>query len=140
MENRITKKSLSPVIATVLLVIVAVVSVVSFMSWFNSQSSELQAKASVEADGIGRELQVYVGGTGNIYLTNLGTKSISVTAVAASVAGNSCTLNSYIGSIAKGITNTDTKITLDATCKIKDNVEILVTTDKGIVSRTAIIG
>jgi hypothetical protein len=72
-------------IATVLLVIVAVVSVVSFMSWFNSQSSELQAKASVEADGIGRELQVYVGGDGKIYLTNVGTKVISVTAVAASV-------------------------------------------------------
>ncbi|MCA9459671.1 MAG: hypothetical protein KC550_03940 [Nanoarchaeota archaeon] len=75
-----TKKAISPVVATALLLVVAVVAVVGFQTWFNTYQSGLNTKVEQQSAS-GSAVTIERLENGSVYLKNGGTASLTASGV-----------------------------------------------------------
>lgn len=85
------KKTISPVVATALLLVVGVVSVVGFQNWFNLFSSDLFTDIETKSNSRGNiQIENVIGSI--LYLKNSDTENITVTSI--KMNNNTCNINS----------------------------------------------
>jgi flagellin-like protein len=101
-----TKKGISPVVATALLLVVAVVAVVGFQTWFNTYQSGLNAKVEQQSQS-GSSLTIQLLKTdGDVYIKNSGVDNVSLVSIDVTGAAGTCADGSYNKTDAAGSTVT----------------------------------
>lgn len=137
----VSKKAISPVVATALLLVVAVVAVVGFQSWFTTYQSGVNVKVEQESDS-GSALTVdrlevggvvYVRNGGSEVVTLLNTSKIVDSDGAEVAACNSTTNLSVWSMTAKSVTSTDM-----GTCTLAAGTayDVVLVTSKGVFTST----
>ena len=140
----ISKKSISPVVATILLVIVSVVAVVAFMSWLSDYNSGLQSQGNIKTNLITNPLVVQkIDKGGNVYIYNSGRESVEILNLQITDSnGDDCLSNSF-SSITVDSSGIDSSTTIDTdleTCGIGDIVDFIVSTSEGVISGSKVVG
>ena len=143
---KFNKKSISPVVATILLVIVSVVSVVSFMSWLSDFNSDLQSEGASKTDLVANPLIVQdVLKDGRVLVFNTGNSIVEISdIIVTSQDGSDCTdgsdfaLEEISASDVGQFDRIDTDI---AGCEPGDIVDIiLISTNGGAFPTSATVG
>ena len=144
---KFNKKSISPVVATILLVIVSVVSVVSFMSWLSDFNSDLQSEGASKTDLVANPLIVQkVLRNGDVLVFNTGDSDVSITdIVVTNEEGEDCIYSSATTSIDISGSSVGTfdgliDTTVDG-CEADDIVDIiLISSGGGAFPTSATVG
>jgi len=123
------KKTISPVVATALLLVVAVISVVGFGDFFTSFQSNIQSNIETNSNNIMSnklEIETLVGS--NLYLRNNDNKNITIKNIR--INGINCEITS------KNIINID-NIDLSKCLENFENekINIIIETNKGIIKK-----
>jgi len=135
-----SKKAISPVVATALLLVVAVVAVVGFQAWFNTYNTSLNSK--VEQQGTNSFSVSFLenaSGTVNLYLNNRGSTAVTPTSISLkTTSGTSVcpTATSYTALTA----NTVTAVAMNCTGAIAagTSYQATIVTSSGVYSETTI--
>lgn len=125
-----TKKAISPVVATALLLVVAVVSVVTFQNWFSTFSSSVYITNEEQSNDLETKVERVLGQ--NLYFKTSPDKNITITDV--KVEGVSCGIN---GSFSQEILTFDLSSCLDES-QIGTTQEVVVYTKNNIYSHNFI--
>ena len=142
----ISKKSISPVVATILLVIVSVVAVVAFMSWLSDYNSGLQSQGNIKTNLITNPLVVQkIDKGGNVYIYNSGRESVEVLEFQVTDSSGEDCLESSFSSITIDSTGIDSSVKVDTdsttgNCGIGDVVDFIVSTSDGVISGSKVVG
>lgn len=121
------KKTISPVVATALLLVVAVLTIVGFQDWFQTYSSNVFTK--VESDSsTNSNLQIESIIGKNLYIKNLGQNNLTINKV--KISGIDCNINK---NISKSMVDIDLN-NCNSTIPEGQN-EIVIYTDNGIISK-----
>lgn len=126
-----TKKAISPVVATALLLVVAVVAVVGFQTWFNTyQSGQLADVEQKSAAGASITVERLENGT--VYIKNVGSTNIDASSIAVSGCTDpgATTLNA---STVSTITLAGCSLTTGTT------VDVVVVSSDGVFPETEIV-
>ncbi len=103
-----TKKTISPVIATALLIVVAVASVVSFQTWFGSFSSDIFSDTETQSSNSVSDTQIEQLIGNSLYFRNGGTENITLNSI--KINGVDCNISST--ELTEGITELNVTICL----------------------------
>lgn len=123
-----SKKAISPVVATALLLVVAVVAVVGFQGWFSTFSSSLFTNTETQSTTLVGNTQIDTIIGNSLYFKNGNTNNLSVIAV--KVNGVNC---NYSGNLTVGITEINiANCTQNLTTSTP---EVVVYTQSGIYSK-----
>lgn len=102
--KNITKKAISPVVATALLLVVSVVAVVGFQGWFTSFSSTMLNDVESDSNSFNSDLSIENVIVDSLYLRNSGLKDVEITSI--EISGINCDLGSS-NNISSGFFNLD---------------------------------
>lgn len=136
----VSRKAISPVVATALLLVVAVVAVVGFQSWFATFNSGVEADIDAQTSGATEGgLSVDRVESGNstvnsdVYIKSP-SEDVTVTSLSISVDGTEICSNSSEFLVSKGLAS----YSIDCTgnLSIGDKADVLLITDKDIVELT----
>ncbi len=128
MTNKIfSKRAISPVVATALLIVVAVVSVVGFQTWFGTFSSGVFSNTETQSDSRVGNTQIDSIIGSSAYFNNAGTENITVTQV--KVDGVDCNITT---NATRGISEFDISSCLANVTT--QTPEVVIYTNDGIYS------
>ena len=128
----LSKKAISPVVATALLLVVAVVAVVGFQGWFGDFSSKLNAKTETQSsiNTFNTDIESVVAS--DVYFKNSGTENITINAV--KLNGVDCGIS---GDYPEGISEIDLSLCMQ-NVEIGE-AEVVIYTDSKIYSEKFIL-
>ncbi len=122
--NFVSKKSISPVVATALLIVVAVISVVGFQTWFQTYSSSTFTNIEQKSQSsLTTGIEDLIGST--LYFKNGGTSNMEISS--AKINGVDCSVS---GSYKQGMNS----IYL-GNCTINGVNNIVIVTNSGVISK-----
>jgi len=123
-----SKRAISPVVATALLIVVGVVAVVGFQTFFNTYSSGLFTKVDTQSDASvgGTQIDNLIGNS--LYFKNSNTENITINSI--KIEGNDC---NYSGNASTGIN--EISITSCISDLTTSTPEVVIYTNNGIYSK-----
>lgn len=139
-----TKKAISPVVATALLLVVAVVAVVGFQTWFNTYQSGLNAKVETESQaGSSISVERLEAGSDNVtvYLKNTGTSQVPFTDLKVTQDGSTiCNGGTTSGNVtAQSVSSFVVTCTPSALGAAGSSYNVVVVTASGVFSETELL-
>lgn len=133
-----TKKAISPVVATALLLVVAVVAVVSFQTWFNTYQSGLTVQVESQSDASSALTIERLEGTTNavVYIRNSASAAVQIDQVRILQDGTSvCSNGAAINATAETVSNQTV-----SSCSLTSGqtYNVVLVTEDGVFSETEI--
>ena len=134
-----SKKAISPVVATALLLVVAVVAVVGFQNWFGTYQSGITGQAEEQS---GSDVQVgRLEANGIIYIKNTGSSEVNITniSIQSSTGTHLCSNASIDANIAADSLSGANDLN-DGSCGLSagTSYDVIIFTPGDIFQRTAI--
>ena len=123
----INKKTISPVVATALLIVVAVVSIVGFQGWFSDFSSKLFTNTETKSQGGDLTTEIELVKDGTLYFNNQFNDNITILEI--KVGNTSCT--NISGNYSNGISEINIANCIGDITE-RTTKDIVVITNKGI--------
>lgn len=139
-----TKKAISPVVATALLLVVAVVAVVGFQTWFTSYQSDLNSKVEVQSDSGSaltvERLEAGSGATATVYARNFATSSVSITEMKIMKDGTThCTNSTAVNASASDVKTLTTNCTSSGGALTRNTAyDVVLITSSGVYTSTMV--
>lgn len=136
-----SKKAISPVVATALLLVVAVVAVVGFQTWFNTYQSGLTSDIEEQssADLVVERLEYEEsGGAVRVYIKNSGDNQTGVNSVTVLSEGTEYCSNSTSGSVGA---NTVGNWRVDCPTSVNRTLtyDVVLVTNDGVFSESEVL-